>query len=780
MKTVAIFFGVCCLTISVFAQTGEMRSGDLVIQIDPKTGGLQSIVNTKDNFSMNWLVASDGSQYPWQTSQLAWGLGFCKVDGQTVKWNSCSSMEFKDNSSVCVYQTKLFDLSVSRKITIDGDFSETYSFTNTKSTPITLSEMGIYTPFNDNYPDARTCIERQCNAHIWMGGHSSYVFAVRMGGQSPHLGLVLTAGSLDSYEILNRGTQIGSSNTRGTIVLNPEDITLAPKQTYTLGWTLFPCSGWEEFYTKAMAMGFVKASAQHYVVENDELLNIAFESAGKLSNVKCFLNSKTVDFKQADSVVKVTAKPQTTGDQIVKIQYGSGQSAFARLYRIENIGQLIKKRIEFIVDKQQCNDPNDRRDGAYMVYDNELKAIYKNDGTRKSEDTNEGRERIGMGVLIAIYLQSHPDAKLQYSVERYYDFVRNRLQKPDYKLFNDVADVKVRGYNYPWAAHFYLELYKLTGDKKYITDYFGTLRRYFQDFRYGFYGIGIPVRDGLKQLQKAGMKAEYDLLLNDFRQTADVFLKNSIYYPKSEVNYEQGIVAPSVVFLLEMYEVTKEQKYLDEAKKQMVLLEAFSGNQPDYHLNQIGIRHWDGYWFGKYQFFGDTLPHYWSTITAKAFTEYALITDSEDYLRRARTIVRNNLCSFFSDGSASCAYIYPAKVNSQKAAFFDPYANDQDWALVYYLECLATPMPMHTVRFRGDAGGSLTVHVWPDGYMLAKGASEPESLRSPERTDAIRITNVSHPTLTLYPAVNHSGPAPAMIVCPGGGYGLQCEREARV
>ena len=39
----------------------------------------------------------------------------------------------------------------------------------------------------------------------------------------------------------------------------------------------------------------------------------------------------------------------------------------------------------------------------------------------------------------------------------------------------------------------------------------------------------------------------------------------------------------------------------------------------------------------------------------------------------------------FEDGKASCAYIYPNRVNGVKAGFYDPYANDQDWALVYYL-----------------------------------------------------------------------------------------------
>ena len=40
---------------------------------------------------------------------------------------------------------------------------------------------------------------------------------------------------------------------------------------------------------------------------------------------------------------------------------------------------------------------------------------------------------------------------------------------------------------------------------------------------------------------------------------------------------------------------------------------------------------------------------------------------------------------FFEDGKASCAYLYPYKIDGVKGQFYDPYANDQDWALVYYL-----------------------------------------------------------------------------------------------
>lgn len=63
-----------------------------------------------------------------------------------------------------------------------------------------------------------------------------------------------------------------------------------------------------------------------------------------------------------------------------------------------------------------------------------------------------------------------------------------------------------------------------------------------------------------------------------------------------------------------------------------------------------------------------------------------------------------------------------------------------------------------------------TVELWPEGKMPGHGAHDPETKRTPERTDATRITNVSRPALMLFPAPKAGAPAPAMIVCPGGGY----------
>ena len=131
---------------------------------------------------------------------------------------------------------------------------------------------------------------------------------------------------------------------------------------------------------------------------------------------------------------------------------------------------------------------------------------------------------------------------------------------------------------------------------------------------------------------------------------------------------------------------TGKEVYLEEGKKQLAVLKLFNGHQPDYHMYENAIRHWDGYWFGKYKNYGDTFPHYWSALSGLVFREYGKINGDSEYDKMAENSLRGVLSAFHEDGSASCAYVYPYRVNQVKCAYEDPWANDQDWALYYYLK----------------------------------------------------------------------------------------------
>lgn len=72
----------------------------------------------------------------------------------------------------------------------------------------------------------------------------------------------------------------------------------------------------------------------------------------------------------------------------------------------------------------------------------------------------------------------------------------------------------------------------------------------------------------------------------------------------------------------------------------MPLLEAFNGRQPDHRHNEVAIRHWDDYWFGKTHLFGDTFPLYWSALTGTCYAYFEQATGERSWALRAERILQ--------------------------------------------------------------------------------------------------------------------------------------------
>lgn len=657
--------------------------------INTATGAIEAIKIENDQTNMNWLVRTDGQQYKWVGPEYGWGLGYFSMSREYTR----SKHEWKKPKHISAdgmdvtYEESGIEIHVTRRYD-NGDLIECYTFTNKGEGNAILYDIGIYTPFNDNYPDAETCLNARTHAHIWNGGSDAYVDAIRMSGKGPHLGLALTEGSIQNYEIWERGSEKGNSQYRGIIALNITDLILGPGNEYKFSWRLFSHNGNSDFKKKFIKYGGCIASSDKYVYEKGEKANVELTGCPASKKCKTTLNGTKIKSTFKNGKWTAEALMDKPGNYTFEFEYGNKYTQVNCLV-IENIDSLIADRVEFIRTHQQMNNGKDSRNGAFMVYDNETDKIYLNDTQNcNPPDRDEGAERVGMGVLLAKqYMLTHRP-ELKKSVIRYADFIRNELQTEDFKTFSSVdRKGRNRGYNYMWAADFYFRMYDVTKDRKYAEYGYKTLKSMYSQFGYGFYAIGTPVSVGLETLKRAGMTDEMEDLKQDFIKTGDIFIANGLKYPKHEVNYEQSIVAPAILFLEELYKETGIRKYLDEATRQMPVLEAFNGFQPSFHLNDIAIRHWDGYWFGKKEMFGDTFPHYWSTLTAAVFHYHYLNTGNKDYQKRAENIVRNNLCLFtpFGKGKASCAYIYPKTVDGAKGQFYDPYANDQDWALVYYI-----------------------------------------------------------------------------------------------
>ena len=611
-----------------------------------RVGNVKEIVFSKDPKQMNWLR----EEFPYAE----------------VKCPPEFSAEVQNEKDGDVLTTK---------IVVSYNGAHPY-FTNAGS-------IGVSFPLQDRYTGSVTCRDYRCHAHVFCGENTSYIMALRMGGAAPHLGMVLTKGSLSAYS-MERDLKL-QSNDRGCFWLHPSSQEFAPGDTMTLEWKVFPHQGREEFREKLKAVSqVILVDAEQYVIYPGETSKVTIEPTFPAEKVT--VNGVSLE-KTEKGVYEYLFENEKTGEYVLSICVDEVKT-ICRLLVQERPEELAAKRCAFIVDHQQYHGKIKELQGAYLPYDNEEKILV----CTPENDFNAGRERTGMGVLIARALQQNllkDREKAEQSLREYHAFYLRELVNAATGLVCNCSgkdNSYFRLYNYPWAVTFFLECWKLWGEKEDLKTAVHITEKFYEQDGFRFYPIEMPIVMLCQELEKAGEQKDLKTVKDLFRCHADQLIEIGTAYPASEVNYEQSIVQPAAEVILQVYEVTGEEKYLRGAEQQIAVLELFDGQQPDYHLHETAIRHWDGYWFGKRRVFGDTFPHYWSAENGRTFKRYARLTGNEEYNIRGEHSLRGVLSMFFEDGTATCAYLYPYSVNGQKTDFADPYANDQDWGLCMNLE----------------------------------------------------------------------------------------------
>lgn len=564
----------------------------------------------------------------------------------------------------------------------DDVIEESFTFTNTGNFPIItkIGDLAIQTPLNDVYTSSQVCMTERCHAHLWCDGVNSYVMAQRMGGTPPHLGLVLNRGALAHYRI-ERDIEV-LSNDRGIFWLLPESVHLDPGQSHVVSWRLFWYSDRADFFTQAAELGgHIRMEASDYVLFEGENLTLGLPAAS---------HGLSVDDQpeHIDATCKMWNTDQLPiGPHRLEVRTPE-RRAHAHVLVLPHLEQLVRRRIQFIVQHQQCLTETSPLHGAYLTYDLEDHHQYYT----HVDDHNAARERLGMGVLIArgLRLGITPSENLR-SLEMYREFLLREIVDVDSGVVaNDLAhnlDLH-RLYNYAWMVVFELEMYALNSHIEHLELAARVARAYYRAGGHRFYPIELPMYRLITTLREQGRDDDADSLTHEFSHHVDTIIEFGTSYPPSEVNYEQSIVAPAASLLLDMYRIRGEHRYLAEAEKHLAILALFSGDQPHFQLHQTAIRHWDGYWFGKSKQFGDTFPHYWSALTGRAFAVHARLTGDPESASLARASLRGVLSMFEPDGRATCAVLFPWAVNDDRTEFKDPWANDQDWGLFFALDDL--------------------------------------------------------------------------------------------
>lgn len=588
----------------------------LRVRVDPATGAIDRLVQTGDPELMNWVASSANG---WHPRSNGWGLGL--IEGSSpVRWQD-GALSLDEDTLTARYDCRGWAVTVRRRPEGDG-LDEQITVRNTDDREQEAGSIWIYTPFNVDLIAGAADLRQRCHAHVWAGGRETWIKAVRWSGEGRPVTLRGHTGHFLAYG-LDATTEYAGSPVRGDICLMTGGQRFEPGAEVTFGWHL------------STAELSLPPHAERYVLTVGESTRVHDE-------VFTATSPGVVTLTKDDTVTNLVVVPP--------------------------LEELLTVRTRFIHERQQVTEPESPQFGALLPYDNRYDAMLRHP---ERADFNDGRERVGMGVLLAQRRRTHPSPELVAATDRYAHFVATRLQSPSGQVFDSSTDQRARLYNYPWVCRFWLEMYAATGRDEHADRFLATTRAFYAAGGAEFYPIGVPI-----------LRAHELLGGTYFDASIDFIRARGADYPTHEVPYEQTIVGPAATMLLETHLVTGDPTYRREAAPHLKLLEQFGGSQPDGRLHDVPVRHWDGYWFGARERWGDVMPHHWAAVTAWAWALRATADDDEHWRERATRLSLATLHNFTADGRASAAFVYPAMVNGSREHRFDPLANDQDWALV--------------------------------------------------------------------------------------------------
>ena len=87
------------------------------------------------------------------------------------------------------------------------------------------------------------------------------------------------------------------------------------------------------------------------------------------------------------------------------------------------------------------------------------------------------------------------------------------------------------------------------------------------------------------------------------------------------------------------------------------------------------------------------------------------------------------------------------------------------------LLCIWTNLGLAEEAKPGPTMPGVVVSLWSKGAMPGQAAAGPERAMPARGDNVLRLTDISEPSFTVY-KVAAEKPTPAVIICPGGGYGI--------
>ncbi len=637
-------------------------------------GSLQKIADLQDEYKMNWISPI------YKTGDIK-GFSYSHCD--------------KNQNGCKVFLKGLNDLYLTvNKYLKDNVYTEEYLFENKGvNTAVIDKDNGALSFAGNSFFDKKSnMLQKRCNTHVFVGEDKTYLYSVKLCGTAPYLYTDVKEGCFVGYS-LSSDTAVtdNASYDRGQIWILPKRTVLKPDET--LKWII----NYSFIDHRPESEGFF-CNADKYSLLPDDVANITVKDVCDIKELTVKCGEQEIPMVTNGNTATGVFAPKTCGQYKIDITV-NGKKTYIAIQKLPYVSEILSNRADFICRNQQCLDKKSRYYGAYLIYDNDTGELVCEE---EYTDRNSARERLAMGVTVALALQKSKCEKWQRSIMLYREFLEKEIiDTENGTVKNSVDDDTVRLYNYPWAATFYFEYYRAFGDTSALKTAAAVMVKY--------YGLGgenmeahVEIHRMLPYLQAEGYTNLYNKVFNGYLKHADSVCRRRTASSSSEVSCANGMMSIMGIVVINAFLLTGNEKYKAPAEDIKNIVNGFFAFQPDFHCYGMSVRYWDLYWFGKCRTYGDTFPQWLSANSAEFLTFYDKIANTDSY-NTIREILLGGLCVYGADGSASCGYLYPDEVNVyssdgkpqkyrpigiHRGKFYDSFANDQDWTLYYAVTLL--------------------------------------------------------------------------------------------
>lgn len=311
------------------------------------------------------------------------------------------------------------------------------SVKNPLAEQMTIKSWCVPIDFNDEYvyhpSDLYYLFESQVIYQNWINGHSSYIMSMSPTGQGKYL-LITPAGdtSIDYYK-RNALYYLVKDKVNKQWNRDVSEKVVAPHSTHTFALLMNVVDSYEQVQQTFVNNGKIAIEvAPSLTVEKDKEVYVALNSKTKYSIAQGEHYTYKYHRRRGDwRIYKFLF--DSYGEQQVSIKYDGDKYCTLDFFVTEPVADLIKKRVNHIVEYQQVKDPSvwyDAMYGQWEMHNSRLMTPANNDTYHRYIVGGADDPSLSKSTLVALKNIIYPVESEIRSVERYIEkFLWGGLQR---------------------------------------------------------------------------------------------------------------------------------------------------------------------------------------------------------------------------------------------------------------------------------------------------------------------------------------------------------------